>query len=142
MYLHATHTIVSLIGLWLEMCSETDYLAARVQILPLEPSINPVSFADGVFYCPEFAMKAAIIFMLAVMPSAYAGQACNEVAMLAYEIQFNRQYGQDDKALQQQDTQTMIEFDKTRVPVEAHPAWKARRVREFAMEWHQRCLNE
>lgn len=84
-------------------------------------------------------MKCLIALMLISM-SAIASE-CDDVAMLAYEIQFNRQHGISD-ALSPMSADTLIQMDKTRYEVEQHPAWKMKRVRDFADEWKQRCLLE
>lgn len=83
-------------------------------------------------------MKCLIALMLISMPAI--ASECDEVAMLAYEIQFNRQHGITD-ALSPMSADTIIQMDKTRMPIEQHPAWKMRRVREFADDWKKRCLN-
>lgn len=83
-------------------------------------------------------MKSEIIGLLVSM--AMASAQCDEVALIAYEIQFNRQHELPAKAESVSIDERLIQMDKARVPVETHPAWKARRVREFAMEWHERCL--
>lgn len=83
-------------------------------------------------------MKCLIALMLFSM--SVVASECDDVAMLAYEIQFNRQHGIAD-ALSPMSADTLIQMDKTRVPIEQHPAWKMRRVRDFADEWQKRCLS-
>lgn len=84
-------------------------------------------------------MKCLIALML-ISISAIASE-CDDVAMLAYEIQFNRQHGITDD-LSPMSADTSIQFDKSRYPIEQHPAWKMKRVRDFAEDWRTRCLTE
>jgi len=83
-------------------------------------------------------MKLEIIGLLF---SVVVAGDCESVALAAYEIQFDRQFKTQSDSEPVTLDEKLIQMDKSRMPIEQHPAWKQRRVREFATEWYERCLN-